>query len=53
MSLCVCPLVLQAARPARELGRLQQRVAAAEADAEGLRSALEEAHTRHAQLLAQ
>jgi hypothetical protein len=44
-------LILQAARPARELSSLQQRLSAAEADVEGLRAALEAAQERHSQQL--
>jgi len=47
--LCV---LLQAARPAREVSVLQQRVSAAEAEAQGLREALEAAQERHTQHLA-
>jgi hypothetical protein len=43
----------QAASPAHELGQLQQQLQAAQAEAEGLRSALEEAQQRHAQHLSQ
>lgn len=43
---------LQGARPARELSALQQRLAAAEAEAQGLKAALDAAQDRHAQQLA-
>jgi hypothetical protein len=43
---------LQATRPARELAVLQQRLDAAEAEAQGLRGALQEAQERHSQQLA-
>lgn len=44
--------MLQAARPAREVSVLQQRVSAAEAEAVGLREALEATQERHTQHLA-
>jgi hypothetical protein len=43
---------MQATRPARELAALQQRLEAAEAEAQGLRGALEAAQERHSQQLA-
>ena len=50
LRLSYCP-ILQAARPARDLSSLQQRLSAAEADVEGLRAALEAAQERHSQQL--
>jgi hypothetical protein len=43
------PDALQAARPAREVSALQQRLSAAVAEAQGLREALDAAQERHSQ----
>lgn len=51
LSACL-PVCLQGARPARELSALQQRLSGAEAEAAGLRAALDAAQQRHSQQLA-